>query len=155
MRKSINPLWVAILFVSLSTCFSFATTYTWIAGTGNWSQGVNWSPTGPPTTNDTALITNNGTYTVTVNATEAVNVLTLGGTTGTQTLLISSSGTLNLGSASTGSAQGVLNINGTLGGAGSLVLAGPMNWNGGTITNSVQFNGGTFSNALNLYPGGQ
>ena len=79
MRKSINPLWVALLFVSLGANFSFATTYTWtnIAG-GNWSQGANWSPTGPPTATDTAIVTNNGTYTVTINTAEAVNVLTLG-----------------------------------------------------------------------------
>jgi hypothetical protein len=154
MRKSFNPLWVALLFVTLTSSWSFAATFTWTntAG-GNWTTAANWSPAGPPTAADTALITTSGTYTITNSAAGVASVLTLGGATGTQTLLLSG-GSLTLGTASTGNAQAVVNITGgTLGGVGSLVLAGPMNWSGGTITNSVQFDGGTFSGSLNLNAG--
>ncbi len=46
----------------------------------------------------------------------------------------------------TGNANSVLKISGgTLGGSGSLRLAGPINWTGGTITNTVQCAGGSIS----------
>src|SRR5437867_1236488 len=47
---------------------------------GNWSVAANWSPNQAPSTNDTAWITNNGTYTVTVNTSITVSNLFLGGT---------------------------------------------------------------------------
>src|SRR5579871_2262830 len=98
MRKSISPFWVALLFALLSASMSFAATFTWTNTAGGlWTTAANWSPSGgPPTALDTALITTSGTYTVTNSGTAVASVLTLGGTTGTQTLLLSS-GTLALG----------------------------------------------------------
>ena len=113
-------------------------TWTNTAG-GDWSLASNWSPNEVPQSTDAAFITNNGTYTVTVTASESVSTLTLGGASGTQTLSLSS-GSLTVGGAGTGNAQGVVNLSGgTL--AGPLTLAGPFNWTGGSITGVVQCNG--------------
>ncbi len=154
MRKIFFPHCVVLLFGMLFAHFSPGAPIVWTntAG-GSFGTPANWSPNQVPLSTDTALITNSGTYFVTNNNLNSVGSLTLGGTTGTQTLVISGL-TLALGSASTGNAQGAVIISGgTLGGSGSLVLAGPMIWGGGTITNQVQFNGGTFSNSLTLNAG--
>ena len=42
---------------------------------GTWATASNWSPNQVPGSADTAWITNNGTYTVTVNASATVNAL--------------------------------------------------------------------------------
>ena len=57
--------------------------WTNIAG-GNWSSTNNWSPNQVPSTNDTAWITNNGTYAVTLDANVTLGGLALGGDSGTQ-----------------------------------------------------------------------
>ena len=133
------------------------TTYTWNnpAG-GNWNLPGNWSPpTGVPGPSDTAIISDSGSYTVTVSDKEAVGTLTMSGASGTQTLNISGGGTLSINSASTGNANAIVEISGgTLNGIGSLALAGALNWSGGTIQNLVQCNGGVLSGIGEL-DGGQ
>jgi hypothetical protein len=132
------------------------TTYTWNnpAG-GNWNLAGNWSPaTGVPGPSDTAIISDSGSYTVTVSDKEAVGTLTMSGTSGTQTLNISS-GTLSINGPSTGNANAIVAVSGgTLNGIGSLTLAGPLDWSGGVIENVVQCNGGTLSGVDQL-DGGQ
>src|SRR5271156_1001194 len=63
-------------------------TITWVTTSGgNWNDTNNWSPNQVPGIADTALITAIGTYTVTLDATNAqVAVLTLGGASGNQSL---------------------------------------------------------------------
>ncbi len=153
MKMRISGFLIFLMFV-LGSDAGHAATITWTnLNGGNWSLAANWNPNQVPGASDTAQITTSGTYTVTNSGNASVSVLTLGGASGTQTLNLSS-GVFTLGSASTGNAQGVLNVSGgTLGGAGSLVLAGPLNWSGGTITNVVQFTGGTFSGSLSLNGG--
>jgi hypothetical protein len=133
------------------------TTYTWNnpAG-GNWNLAGNWSPaTGVPGPIDTAIISDSGSYTVTVSDAEAVGTLTMNGASGTQTLNISGGGTLWINSASTGNANAVVEISGgTLKGIGGLALAGALNWSGGTIENVVQCNGGALS-GVGVLDGGQ
>ncbi len=111
-----------------------AATKTWAApASGNWGDGGNWSPPGAPASGDDVLITPDGTYTVTLNVVSTVNTLTLGGTAGTQTLLINN--TLTLDAASTAGPTAVITmIAGTLTGAGQLQVDGPFNWNGGTLS---------------------
>ena len=46
---------------------------------GNWSTAANWSPASVPGVADDAIITLNGTYTVTQDVAVSVNSLTLGG----------------------------------------------------------------------------
>ncbi|HMJ91220.1 MAG TPA: hypothetical protein VK530_15470, partial [Candidatus Acidoferrum sp.] len=59
------------------------------AGSGNWSSAFNWSPNQAPGAGDNAFITNNGSYTVTVSADASVNTVTVGGSSGTQTIALS------------------------------------------------------------------
>ncbi len=78
-----------------------AATITWSnpAG-GNWGTAANWSPATVPGAADVAVITLAGTYTVTLNVSAQVASLTLGGTTGAQTLA-NGGATLTLDGAST------------------------------------------------------
>jgi hypothetical protein len=78
---------------------------------GSWFTGSNWSKGAPPTSEDEACITVNGTYTVTMtqtSATVSLSSLTLGGTSGKQTLAVGSSCSLNaVLSTTTGISNGV------------------------------------------------
>jgi hypothetical protein len=101
---------------------------------GTWATAGNWSPNQVPASADTAWITNNGIYTVTVDASATVNALKLGGTTGTQTLNLAS-GTFTATTGGSGTYNGTLSLTGaTLAGSGLLALAGPLNWSVGTIS---------------------
>jgi len=121
---------------------------------GNWSAAANWSPNQVPGGTDNAYLTNAGTYMVTVSADAAVNALTLGGPTGTQTLNLSG-GTFTLNGPGSGNAQAVLSVSGgTLGGSGLLVLAAPLTWTRGTISGAVWCNGGSVSGGADVTLGG-
>ena len=78
---------VAVLFATAGTN---AADLVWIGGTGNWNAAGNWSPAQVPTAADNAIITNIGTYTVTVPAgtTATAGTIAVGGASGTQTLAI-------------------------------------------------------------------
>jgi len=100
---------------------------------GNWSSINNWSPNQVPVASDTAWITNNGTYTVTLDASATINSLALGGTSGQQTLA-NSSYALTLNKASVISTNGLFNLSGgSLAGTGLLTIQGQFVWNGGQI----------------------
>src|SRR5580698_2764986 len=77
------------LLVLFAATTSKATNYVWNnTSGGNWFNPSNWSPAGVPTNVDAAIITNNGTYTVSILTNAAtVYSLTLGGSSGTQTLV--------------------------------------------------------------------
>jgi hypothetical protein len=116
------------------------------AGGGSWSTGSNWSKKAPPSSEEEACITESGTYTVTLSAASvSVKSLTIGGSSGTQTLAVESSCS---GSASLGSTGGLaVGANGaiTLTNSGlcanGVTLAGPVT-NGGTITATPGTGGG-------------
>ena len=132
MRKS---LWFASLLFC-ATAHSADIVWTNIAG-GTWATALNWSPNQVPTGSDTAWITNNGTYTVTVNAAATATNLMLGGTSGAQTIN-HTSGTLTLTNGGSSSVNGTYALNGgTLAGSGTLALAGPFNWTAGILGNST------------------
>ncbi len=104
------------------------------AAGGNWSVTTNWSPNGVPAATDDAVITLAGTYTVTLNVSSQVASLTVGGSSGTQTLSMSAN-TLTLDGASTINSFGALTENGgTIAGAGNLTIGGPFSWGGGAQT---------------------
>src|SRR6185369_12845094 len=100
---------------------------------------------------DNTFITNAGSYTVTVPAgtTATAGTLTVGGTSGTQTLAIDrATFTLN--------GNGLVNTNGhldllvsqsVLTGAGNLAVNGTLNWVNGTLSGSglVTWSGGNFT----------
>jgi hypothetical protein len=120
--------------------------WTNLAG-GAWATALNWNPNQVPSGSDTAWITNNGTYTVTVSANATATNLVLGGTSGTQTIN-HTAGTFTLTNGASSSLNGVYTLNGgTLAGSGTLALAGPFNWTAGILGNPassffVRANGG-------------
>jgi hypothetical protein len=123
-----------------SALHASSVTWTNVAG-GNWSSAANWSPNQVPASGDDVIITNIGTYTVSLDVSATIDSLTLGGTSGTQTLLVAN--TLILNNASTVGGNGLFSLNGgTLSGLGSLTLNGPFNWSNGTIANAgLRLNG--------------
>ena len=142
------PFITAALALTLPLAGATAADILWTnASNGNWSVAANWSPNQVPGTNDTAWITNNGTYTVTLNANAILGGLVLGGTSGTQTLSHATY-TLTLNGPGSSSPNGVYSLaSGTLTGTGALLCGGRFNWSGGFLGSSgsslvVTANGG-------------
>jgi hypothetical protein len=121
-------------YVSTGGCDSWTNT----AG-GSWFTGTSWSKGSPPTSGEEACITAAGTYTVTMTqtmSTVSVKSLTIGGTSGTQTLVVGSSCSVNAVLSTTegfsiGALGAVTMTDGELCG-GSVALDGPIA-NAGTI----------------------
>ncbi|MCZ6915982.1 MAG: hypothetical protein O7I93_04315 [Gemmatimonadetes bacterium] len=101
---------------------------------GNWSNAANWNPAIVPGFGNQALIDLDGTYTVTLDVTTQVSVLTVGAATGTQTLSIATN-ILTVDAPSSIGVNGVLDLSGgTLNGIGTLSVFGSMLWSGGTMS---------------------
>ena len=106
--------------------------WTNLAG-GNWNNPTNWSPNQVPGATDNALITNAGTYTVTLNANADITSLTLGGNSGTQTLT-NTAFNLTLSANSVVDTNAVFGLGGgLLGGTGTLLVKGSFVWSAGTM----------------------
>ena len=123
----------------LGAAFTFpagAAPITWTnTSGGSWSAAINWSPNSVPGSSDDAFITNNGTYTVTMDVNPTIASLTLGGSSGLQTLT-NTSKTLTLSLASVVNTNGILGMNnGALSGLGPLNIMGQVHWNGGNSGN--------------------
>jgi hypothetical protein len=148
-----HPLWLAgILFCATAPAADIVWTNT--AG-GNWSAAANWSPNQAPSTNDTAWITNNGIYTVTLDANVTLNGLALGGDSGTQTLSHATYA-LSLNGPGISSFHGVYTFTGgILAGSGALTLNGPFNWSGGTIGSAGSATMVTANGGLTISGGGK
>lgn len=102
---------------------------------GNWSVPANWSTGTLPGTNDNVFIVSNGTYTVTVDVSAAVSNLTVGGSSGTQTLTINANALTVNGTGSI-STNGVLNLSGgNLGGVNT--VTGTLNWTDGYVVGAL------------------
>jgi len=132
MKYSLS-LWSGLLvfFMLLAV---HADTVTWTNGVGgNWSDAGSWNPNQVPGPGDDALITNSGSYVVTLDISPTVNSLVLGGGSGTQTLAMAAND-LTLNSASTVLAHGDLQLSGgLLGGDSALVINGRLDWTAGVI----------------------
>ena len=101
---------------------------------GNWSVATNWSPNAVPASGDTVIITNDGTYAVTVDVSPTLNSWTFGATNGTQTLNLNST-TLTLNGSATFETNAVFNLGGgTLTGTGVVQVKGTFNWTSGTMS---------------------
>ena len=103
-------LFASILFLSVAVTAP-AASYLWTNPLGgDWFVNTNWLPNSVPGPGDTALITNAGTYTVTItNGAVTVRELQLGaGGGGTQTLLHGSSSVLTITNTGTVGANGLL-----------------------------------------------
>jgi hypothetical protein len=122
---------------------------------GNWSAAANWSPNQAPSTNDTAWITNNGIYTVTLDANVTLSGLALGGDSGTQTLSHATY-TLSLNGPGSSSSHGVYTLTGGIvTGSGALTLNGPFNWSGGTLGSAGSATVVTAKGGLTISGGGK
>jgi hypothetical protein len=107
---------------------------SWNGGSGLWGDASNWS-TGVPGSNTDVCITASGTYTVTVEDLQNANSVTLGGGSGTQTLVVVGNKTveseLTITAASTVNPNGVLEVSST--DAGSSYLRDTTISNDGTF----------------------
>ena len=110
-----------------------------------WGAATNWNPNGVPGASDTAVITNDGDYTVTLNVSTNVSGLTLGyagSSTSTQVLAVNAN-TLTSSGAATLNSHGQLNL-----GSGAAVFNGGGSlYDGSTFTGSgsAQLKSGTFT----------
>src|SRR5579883_2880918 len=126
-----------LVAVLLSAVANHAATINWTnTSGGNWSAPANWSPNALPGASDDVVIAANGTYTVVADVSSTISTLTVGGSTGQQTLNVAG-GTLTINGAGTISSNGALAITtGTLAGTATIVSSGPVTWTGGTISGS-------------------
>ncbi|HEY5260791.1 MAG TPA: hypothetical protein VIJ33_01630, partial [Solirubrobacteraceae bacterium] len=107
---------------------------------GNYFTGTNWSNDAPPGPSEEGCITAAGTYTVTMTQTSgtvSVGSLTVGGESGTQTLVVGSSCSVNAILATTGGistgAHGAITLTNGDGCANSVTVEGPIT-NAGTLS---------------------
>jgi hypothetical protein len=113
-------------------------TKSWTAATSDpWATPGDWTPSGVPGPSDDVCITAAGTYTVSLNSSVSVNSLTLGGTSGTQTLSVAGdtahgNAGLDLAAASTVGANGVFDMTSSSSNSYALVAGGSIE-NSGTI----------------------
>src|SRR5678809_756059 len=113
---------------------AFGADVLWINSLGgNWSTAANWNTGTVPGPSDNVLLSNSGTYTVTLDVDATVASLTVGGTSGAQTLSASSR-TITINTSSAISANGILSlINSTAAGVGILTSQGTLNIENSTI----------------------
>ena len=78
---------------------------------GNWNDAANWDTGHVPGTLDDVVIALAGTYQITVNTDVTIGSLTLGASSGTQTLIDSHN--LSVARASTVGADGIMNLSGS------------------------------------------
>jgi len=110
-----------------------AATMSWTnVNGGNWTVAANWSPNQVPGGGDQAIIAVAGAYTVTLNASVGVGSLTLGGSSGQQTLATAGN-TLALNASSVVNASGILALNGGALTGGPLTVSGQLLWSAGAV----------------------
>lgn len=131
-----------------------ATDITWTnASGGNWNTAANWDPNQVPGASDAAIITNDGSYTVTLDVNATVVTLILGGASGTQ-IFDATSRTLTLDGASVINANGVMAlISSTLAGAGTLTNQGTLNPVASTINVALVNQGMLLCRRVNIFNG--
>src|SRR5262245_3739040 len=102
---------IGLVCIALHTAFAAMTARTaeivWTnTSGGDWSVSTNWSPNQVPMDGDAVVITNDGTYTITLDVNSIIDALILGGANGTQTLTNSSRSLLS--DSITVNAKGIL-----------------------------------------------
>ncbi|HMP82457.1 MAG TPA: hypothetical protein PKA41_07080 [Verrucomicrobiota bacterium] len=127
-----RPALMAILVCCTTAAQGAAIVWTNVLG-GDWSVAENWNPNQLPGTSDTALVTNDGDYTIIVDINPAVSNLMIGAQIGTQTV-IKTNGELRIHRPSDIGSRAVLNLSATLVSTG-LTVNGTVNWSGGSIPN--------------------
>jgi hypothetical protein len=103
---------------------ALATVYWTNASGGLWSTASNWSTGAVPGSGDNAVISAVGTYSVTLDVDATLAGLTIGGPSGTQTLVVQNH-TLTVHGAGTVNPNGAIQVSsGTVGGTGLLTNKG-------------------------------
>jgi hypothetical protein len=116
----------------------------WLGGTGNWSNGADWSAGEPGSGSDVFITTGNDNVTLDVSA--GINSLTLGGTSGSSTLTNPGNSSLTIAGALTINQTGTLTLFGGSATAGGTVMnAGTVNLN-----NNSNISGATLVNSGNI-----
>jgi N-acetylneuraminic acid mutarotase len=136
-------IWVFIVAHSAS-----AATIAWTnLNGGNWSVANNWSPHQVPRASNDVVITASGTYAVTLNQDATVASLTLGGSSGTNTLFANGHNLTLTNSCSVGT-HGVVNCTNVILSAPTLVVSGLVNWTNVTVNSgsAVIINAGGVGN---------
>jgi len=124
-----------------------AATIVWTNTSGGlWSNPQNWSPNWAPSAADDAVVTNSGTYSVTLDINATVASLILGGPDGQQSLT-NSGRTLTLANAGLVETNGILGLGGGALSSGLLTVNGSFLWTGGTLSggNLTIAGGGTLN----------
>ncbi|MHC1766506.1 MAG: hypothetical protein AB9869_19750 [Verrucomicrobiia bacterium] len=102
---------------------------------GNWNAAANWTPSRVPGPGDSAVITNTGSYEVTINAHASIAALVVGGDSGIQTLSLARSIRLTLDGPGVIATNGQLNLTGDdLRGSNTLEVAGSVSWASGDVS---------------------
>lgn len=152
--KRLILLLIAFLFSTRAELKAATILWTNTAG-GNWATAANWSPNTVPTLADTVFITNNGTYTVTVNSgTLPMDQLIVGGASGTQTVSVATTTTLTMVGPSVFEANGRLRLGASFAVANSsntLTINGAIIWTSGTLQGTGDL---VLNSPLNLTSGG-
>jgi hypothetical protein len=130
VMKTLLPLFVALVLAVGNAANAATINWTNTAG-GNWNTAANWNPNQVPVVSDDAVITAVGTYAVILDTSPIVKSLTLGGSSGQQTLTTGNQN-LSLSNASVVNANGVLELASILN-SSALTIKGQLNWSGGRI----------------------
>src|ERR1041384_1707726 len=120
-----------VLALVLSSCVTHAVTITWTNSLGgSWGAAANWSPNLIPGPSDTAIITNTGSYSVTLDTTRTVGGFVLGATSGSSTQALSlNNQVLALNGPATVNSRGSFIIDsGIFSGGSTSSLSGPITW---------------------------
>jgi hypothetical protein len=123
-----------IISLALAGAAASAEVISWTnTSNGNWGVAANWSPNQVPSTNDTAVITNAGIYTVTLNLDPTIAGLVLGGQSGTQTVATAGH-TLTLNGSGLIHRRGWLLLSGgAISGSNQISLDGGLAWQSGAL----------------------
>jgi hypothetical protein len=124
----------------------------WLGGTGNWSNGADWSAGEPGGSSDVFI--NTGNDYVTLDTSASINSLTLGGASGSSVLIDPNHGnyTVNIAGALTINQTGTLTLTGdSVIANGNSTNAGTINLSLSTLTVNANFtNSGTLTFANNI-----
>jgi len=138
--RGIISLAAAALIIAAASARAANIVWTNTAG-GNWSDTNSWDPNQMPGSSDMAVITNDGTYSVTLDVNPIMGGLVLGTTGGTniQSLSVSNNQTFTLNGTAQVSTNGQFNLNGGVLG-GNIVLCGALNCSAGTLSGGLTVN---------------
>jgi hypothetical protein len=138
--RGIISLAASALIIAAASARADSIVWTNTAG-GNWSDTNSWSPNQIPGDSDVAVITNDGTYSVTLDVNPNIGGLVLGtaGGTNIQSLSVSNNQTFTLNGTAQVSTNGQFNLNGGVLG-GNIALCGALNCLGGTLSGGLTVN---------------